>query len=124
MFLLVPAHPGCPGQFPQSRKTVVCVCVCVLCSEMFCLIVLMAVGGERVGSIQIGVWILVGLLTFMIIEKIFPESSEDEDHEDINSTVCICTITEIVFVSNDNVSPCTSVTQLAVMNTLSSNSGM
>jgi len=25
MFLLVPAHPGCPGQFPQSRKTVVCV---------------------------------------------------------------------------------------------------
>jgi len=30
MFLLVPAHPGCPGQFPQSRKTVVCVCVCVL----------------------------------------------------------------------------------------------
>jgi len=30
MFLLVPAHPGCPGQFPQSRKTVVCVCVCVI----------------------------------------------------------------------------------------------
>jgi len=29
MFLLVPAHPGCPGQFPQSRKTVVCVCVFV-----------------------------------------------------------------------------------------------
>jgi len=27
LFLLVPAHPGCPGQFPQSRKTVVCVCV-------------------------------------------------------------------------------------------------
>jgi len=27
MFLLVPAHPGCPGQFPQSHKTVVCVCV-------------------------------------------------------------------------------------------------
>ena len=27
MFLLVPAHPGCPGQFPQSRKTVMCVCV-------------------------------------------------------------------------------------------------
>ena len=26
MFLLVPAHPGCPGQFPQSRKTGVCVC--------------------------------------------------------------------------------------------------
>jgi len=30
MFLLVPAHPGCPGQFPQSRKTVVCVCVTVM----------------------------------------------------------------------------------------------
>jgi len=27
MFLLVPAHPGCPGQNPQSRKTVVYVCV-------------------------------------------------------------------------------------------------
>jgi len=31
MFLLVPAQPGCPGQFPQSRKTVVCVCVCITC---------------------------------------------------------------------------------------------
>ena len=28
MFLLVPAHPGFPGQIPQSRKTVVC-CVYV-----------------------------------------------------------------------------------------------
>jgi len=27
MFLLVPAHPGFPGQIPQSRQTVVCVCV-------------------------------------------------------------------------------------------------
>ena len=27
MFLLVPAHPGCPGQNSKSRKTVVCVCV-------------------------------------------------------------------------------------------------
>jgi len=27
--LLVPAHPGFPGQIPQSRKTVVCV-VCLL----------------------------------------------------------------------------------------------
>jgi len=26
MFLLVSAHPGFPGQIPQSRKTVVCVC--------------------------------------------------------------------------------------------------
>ena len=30
MFLLVSAHPGCPGQIPQSRKTVVCVYVCVV----------------------------------------------------------------------------------------------
>jgi len=31
MFLLVPAHPGFPGQIPQSRKTVVlCVCVYLL----------------------------------------------------------------------------------------------
>ena len=28
--LLVPAHPGFPGQIPQSRKTVVCVCVVIL----------------------------------------------------------------------------------------------
>jgi len=28
MFLLVPAHSGFPGQIPQSRKTVVCVCKC------------------------------------------------------------------------------------------------
>jgi len=25
MFLLVPAHPGCPRQNPENRKTVVCV---------------------------------------------------------------------------------------------------
>jgi len=29
MFLLVPAHPGFPGQVPQSRKTVVVVVVVV-----------------------------------------------------------------------------------------------
>jgi len=28
MYLLVPAHPGCPGQSPESYKMVVC-CVCV-----------------------------------------------------------------------------------------------
>jgi len=27
--IMVPAHPGCPGQSPQSRKMVVC-CVCVM----------------------------------------------------------------------------------------------
>jgi len=31
MFLLVPAHPGFPGQIPQSCKTVVC--VCVVCNQ-------------------------------------------------------------------------------------------
>ena len=36
MFLLVPAHPGFPGQIPQSRKMVVCVCVCVIPSEITC----------------------------------------------------------------------------------------
>jgi len=35
MFLLVPAHPGCPGQIPQSRKMVVCVCVCYYVSLCF-----------------------------------------------------------------------------------------
>jgi len=30
MFLLVPANPGFPGQIPQSRKTVVFVCVLLL----------------------------------------------------------------------------------------------
>jgi len=30
MFLLVPAHPGFPGQIPQSRKTVVCVIIIII----------------------------------------------------------------------------------------------
>jgi len=29
MYLLVPAHPGCPGQSPESCKMVVRVCACV-----------------------------------------------------------------------------------------------
>jgi len=28
MFILVPAHPGCPRQNSKGRKMVVCVCVC------------------------------------------------------------------------------------------------
>ena len=32
--LLVPAHPGFPGQIPQSRKTVVVVVVVVGTSEI------------------------------------------------------------------------------------------
>jgi len=31
MYLLVPAHPGCPGQSPESHKMVVC-CVCLPCT--------------------------------------------------------------------------------------------
>jgi len=46
------------------------------------------VGGEHDGSIQIGLWVLTGLLTFMIIEKIFPEN-EDEDSENVDSAVSI-----------------------------------
>jgi len=33
MFLLVPAHPGCPGQNPKSHKTVVCMYVCMYVSD-------------------------------------------------------------------------------------------
>jgi len=33
MFLLIPAHPGCPRQNPESNKTVVCVCVCLIDHE-------------------------------------------------------------------------------------------
>ena len=29
VFLLVPVHTCCPGQDPESRQTVVCVCSCV-----------------------------------------------------------------------------------------------
>ena len=29
IYFLVPAHPGCPGQSPESCKMFVCVCVCV-----------------------------------------------------------------------------------------------
>jgi len=32
--LLVPAHPGFPGQIPQSRKTVV-LCVCICCENKY-----------------------------------------------------------------------------------------
>ena len=35
MFLLVPANPGCPGQNPQSRKTVVVVVVVVVVVAIF-----------------------------------------------------------------------------------------
>jgi len=39
MFLLVPAHPCCPGQNPKSCKMVVCVCVFV-CVPGFTFLVL------------------------------------------------------------------------------------
>jgi len=31
MYLLIPAHLGCPGQSPENRKMVVRVCVCGVC---------------------------------------------------------------------------------------------
>jgi len=34
-YLLVPAHPGCPGQSPQSREMVVYVCVCVCVCDSY-----------------------------------------------------------------------------------------
>jgi len=43
MFLLVPAHPGFPGQIPQSRKTVVCVCTCSLLTCLLPVIALIVV---------------------------------------------------------------------------------
>jgi len=39
MFLLVPVHPGFPGQIPQSRKTVV---LCVVCLSKISLVYLLA----------------------------------------------------------------------------------
>jgi len=39
MFLLVPAHSGCPGQNPESDKlfcVYVCVCVCVCVCARAC----------------------------------------------------------------------------------------
>ena len=35
MFFLVPAHPGFPGQIPQSRKTVVVVVVVAVKKDIF-----------------------------------------------------------------------------------------
>jgi len=45
---------------------------------LYDVIVLAAVGGHHDGSIEIGIWIITGLLTFMVIEKIFPENDDDE----------------------------------------------
>lgn len=39
------------------------------------------VGGDHKGHMQVGLWILTGLLSFFIIQKIFPESDEGEDDE-------------------------------------------
>lgn len=61
-----------------------------ICSEIFvCFVVLTAVGGEHDGNIEIGLWVVTGLLIFMIIEKIFPENGEDENSEEPNSSVSI-----------------------------------
>jgi len=57
MFLLVPAHPGFPGQIPQSRKTVVCVCVCDWQKYLACTVIFgvwhsdfLAVGPNDIGE--------------------------------------------------------------------------
>jgi len=54
MSLLVPAHPCCPGQIPQSRKTVVCVCVCgdVFITLQYAVIVLCM----RIPLLQVEAW--------------------------------------------------------------------
>jgi len=36
IFLLVPAHPGCPRQHPESRKMVVCASVRVCIHAWLC----------------------------------------------------------------------------------------
>jgi len=60
VFLLVPAHLGCPGQNPESRKMVVCVCACVhgcvhacmrACSSI--LIIFGTANLQRVYSVQV-----------------------------------------------------------------------
>ena len=56
MFLLVPAHPGFPGQIPQSRKTVVCVCVCTKFTAFFSVTVFSARTSENM-KLTLGVFI-------------------------------------------------------------------
>jgi len=67
------------------------------------IVVLAVVGGAHDGSIEIGLWVVTGLLTFMTIEKIFPENSdedpEDENAEDVISTVCIFVIFKVLFLT-------------------------
>ena len=55
MLLLVPAHPGCPGQNPEICKMAVCVCVSVFHS------LLMVAGIWYLGYVQKGkpFWILI-----------------------------------------------------------------
>jgi hypothetical protein len=45
------------------------------------------VGGAHDGNINIGCWILAGLLLFMIIEKVFPESNDGDDEPAVVSLV-------------------------------------
>jgi len=51
MYLLVPAHPGCPRQSPESCKMVVCMCVCVCVCVRACMRACL-----RVVFIFISVW--------------------------------------------------------------------
>ena len=53
MFLLVPAHLGCPGQIPQSRKTVVCVCVINIVDKLLVLYLRIVIISFVVGLVMI-----------------------------------------------------------------------
>ena len=50
MFLLVPAHLGCPEQNPESCKTVVCVCVCALFLEFWFIMFVISVFEECISG--------------------------------------------------------------------------
>ena len=76
MLLLVPAHPGCPGQIPQSRKTVVCVCssssvvsrVVLYCAWCICVSVCVAVSVVGVAVIVSAVVVLlIGVVIIVVI---------------------------------------------------------
>jgi len=75
MFLLVPAHPGCLGQFPQSCKTVVCVCVCVFCDLNLkgCSIVCKVAGAVLVVlSLTEFVWYATTFFNEKVVDKKVP----------------------------------------------------
>jgi zinc transporter 13 len=40
-------------------------------------------GADRATHISIGLWVLTGLLAFLVVEKIFPDGEDDEEEEDV-----------------------------------------